>query len=229
MGEGVPSTAPQATNAIAAMRLGNMTNKGANVQTPAPPAKPCKKPAKRADTRSTMTLRARRSNVSYAKFDESDGDNDYEESDGDGDGDESDAGHYVNGSTGRRKGVRTASVDTEPSDGDGDGDVRHECEDMTHDELPFDHHAHRGGLEQDDESAEAGSCSTEQDDGDDGCCGFSDSGELSGHDTPELEMEPLDLTVVGRACGILVHSLEEAYALNHHTPVSDALVDSFLA
>lgn len=49
--------------------------------------------------------------------------------------------------------------------------------------------------------------------------GSSDDGEL-------LEMG--DLTVIGRSCGIAVTSVEEAMALNHPTPGSDALVASFM-
>lgn len=47
------------------------------------------------------------------------------------------------------------------------------------------------------------------------------------HDGEGLEMG--DLTVIGRACGIVVHSIEEAIAMSNPMPGSDALVASFMA
>jgi hypothetical protein len=252
------NAAPQ-QSAIIVQRRGAGTgekNSTVNSNRPAPHAsssvvKISKKPSARPALRSTMTLRVRRQNVSYAKFDQSDEDGseydrhgDYEHdnaSDNDDDEEEQDDKREATDYTSLRKKhvrARTASVDTEPSEIDPPESHDHDDGSTMIDRRASDGYANAGFVEcvhihcvrSADDADDDHSCSTLSHHGGDDCYTISENDDVSGQQTPEeIDMESLDLTVVGRSYGIVVASLEEAYAMSNPTPASDALIDSFLA
>ncbi len=207
----------------------------------------------RPTPRSSMTLRVRRQNVSYAKFDQSDDESEYDRqanydhdasgNDDDDDDNEEEKRDATAFSSRTKKQVRarTASVDTEPSEIDppeshdhDDGSAmidRRGSDGYTNTAFVERVHIHRVHGEHDD-CEDDRSCSTLSHQGGDDCYALSENEDMSGQDTPQeddIDVESLDLTVVGRSYGIVVASLEEAYCMGNPTPASDALVDSFLA